>query len=124
LHLLEHAFVLLGHLRPGDHVDQDPEEWQDEDQEDTPRLAPSAQVIATEDVSEDRDEHPDEHHPEEEHEHRPEHVAERPFSREHPTPLMPDEGLSPRDPALGSLNATGGARVAESGRRTTTSGTF
>src|SRR5262245_13700192 len=58
---LDHLLVLLRHLRPRDHVDQQADERQDEDQQDPPGLAQPGDVVAPEDVGEDRDEDPDDH---------------------------------------------------------------
>jgi hypothetical protein len=68
---LRQPAVLLGHLRAGDHVDQDPNEREHEDQDDPARLSPSRQVVAAEDVAEHRDEDPDRHEPEEKSEQPP-----------------------------------------------------
>src|SRR4030095_8140021 len=51
-HRGHHLLVLLGHLRPRDHVDQDPEERDDEDQQEPTGLRPSREVVASEEGGE------------------------------------------------------------------------
>src|SRR5215472_525780 len=67
----------LHRAAPGDQVNQDTEERQDDDEDEPEGLGPSAQVLAAENVEDNPEEQEDPQHPEEEPQHRQECVEKR-----------------------------------------------
>src|SRR5262249_6996018 len=67
----------LHRTAPGDEVNQDAEERQDNDEDEPERFGPSAQVLAAENVEDYPEEQEDPQHPEEEPQHRQERVEQR-----------------------------------------------
>jgi hypothetical protein len=78
-----------------DEVDEDPEEWQHDHEQRPTGLAPTADVMPTEEISEHSEQKPEKEDPGEEDEHRPHHLAER-VGKNHLCPFRDCRGIDER----------------------------